>query len=220
MSRSLVSIAIALALAACGAGQPRTTTEGWAWIPLHPRTHEPAIAALVLSHGMALPGEPESEDHPLAVAVWADGTLISSAAGHGEYGQPYRTANVGAEACEKIRSRIQQIMLEREGKLVSFGIIDSSSEELLVREGDRVWRMQSCIDLFESNPKLVAFSGGVAAREQMPPLDANDPREQALQEFREAWARAKQWLLSAVPDATADLEAQPLEFVALGSRRR
>src|SRR5690242_5714862 len=73
----------ALVLGACAAREPRLTTEGRAWVPLHPRTHEPAVAALVLEHGMSMAGETESERHPLAVAVWADGTLISSAAGPG-----------------------------------------------------------------------------------------------------------------------------------------
>jgi len=169
---------------------------------------------------MTLPGESESEDHPLAIAVWADGTLISSAAGDGAYGQPYRTANIGAEASETIHSRIRAVMLEREGKLGSFRIPDASSEELLVRDGDRVWRMQSCIDIFEANTSVVAFPGGIAARDQAPPRDANDPEERELREFREAWSRAKKLLLSAVPVAGDPLEAQDLKFRAIGSTPR
>jgi len=220
MTRGMALLAVALALAACGKAQPGTTTEGRAWVPLHPRTHEAAIAALVLSRGMSLPSETEREDRPLAVAVWADGTLIRSAAGHGGYGQPYRTANVGAEECEKIRSRIQQVMLERDGKLVSFEVPDSSDEVLLVRDGERVRRMSSCIDLFESNPKLVAFSHGIAARDQMTSLSPDDPQELPLREFRDAWSRAKQLLLSVDPGAGSTLDAQSLEYVAMGSKPR
>jgi hypothetical protein len=154
MSARDIPVLLALMLGACGlhnpsptAHTPGLTTEGWAWVPLHPQTREPALAALVLQHGMPIPGKAESEDYLLAVAIWADGTVISSAGGGGVYGHPYRTANIGAPACESLRSRIRAVMLDREGRRVSFGVPDADSEELLVREGERVWRMQSCIDL-------------------------------------------------------------------------
>jgi hypothetical protein len=226
MSARGILVLLALMLGACGvhnpsptAQEPGLTTEGWAWVPLHPRTHEPALAALILDEGMPLPGKRESEDHPLAVAVWADGTVISSASGGVEYGHPYRTANIGASACEDLRSRIRAIMLDREGKRVSFGVPDAGSEELLVREGERVWRMSSCIDLFEASG-AVAFSGGIGARDQIPAVDPNDPKERELRAFREAWGQAKQLVLSAVPAARDNLEAEQLEFVAMGSRPR
>jgi hypothetical protein len=54
----------------------------------------------------------------------------------------------------------------------------------------------------------------------MPQIDANAPEERELRSFREAWSQAKQSLLSAVSDARDDLEAEHLEFVAMGSRPR
>jgi hypothetical protein len=221
-ARALIAL-LALTLAACGgcgARTPQLTTEGWAWVPLHPRTHEPALAALVLMEGMKMPGARESEDHPLSVGLWEDGTVVSSSAAGAAYGHPYRTANIGPEVCESIRELILAVMLQREGNLVSYAILDADHEELLVRRGDRVWRMRSCIDLFEASGKVVAFSGGVAARDQMPPVDPNDPEERALLEFREAWASAKRSLLSAVSGPGSDLDLRSLEFAALGSKAR
>lgn len=211
---------LALLLVACGSRGPRLTTEGMAWVPLHPRTHEPAIAALVLSHGMPKPGTVELEEHPLAVAVWADGTLIRSAAAGGAYGHPYWSTDIGAQACKSIAARIHKIMQEREGNQVSYGIPDSSSELLLVREGDRVWRMDSCIDLFEENPKLVAMPFGVGVRDGMPAQDPNDPEERQLREFRQAWRHAKESLLSASSETGSELNLVTFEFAAIGAKPR
>ena len=79
--------------------------------------------------------------------------------------------------------------------------------------------MRSCIDLFEANPKLVAFAHGVGAREQMPAIRADDPEELDLQGFRAAWARAKQLLLSAVPNAGEDANLKSLEYAWVGAER-
>lgn len=217
-ARGLLAL-LALTLGACGAHKPRLTTEGWAWVPLHPLTREPALAALVLEHGMPLPGESESEEHPLAAAVWADGTLVWCAAGGGGYGHPYYTATLAPDAVEKLRTRLVEIMLERDGKRGSFEIFDTSHEVMVVRQGDRAWRMRSCIDLFEEDPKLVAFARGIAPRDQMPATSADDPEELDLRGFRAAWASAKQLLLSAVPNTGTDAGPHGFEYARIGAKR-
>ena len=217
---ALAALIVGLALQGCGSGATPSSTEGLEWIPLHPATHEPAVAALVLSTGMQMPGEEPGEDHPLAVALWADGTLLWSATKKGGYGAPYREARLAADASEKLRSDLQRVMLERGNRMASYGVADATAEVLLLRDGARVWRMSSCIDLFEANPGVVAFSGGIAARDSMPSLRDDDPAELALRDFRAAWTTAKQALLSVVPDLGTELPSLPIEFRAIGEGTR
>jgi hypothetical protein len=111
-------------------------------------------------------------------------------------------------------------MLEREGRRGSFGIADADEERLVVRDGQRAWCMSSCIDLFEANPGCVAFAGGVCARDQLPAGHESDPEELELRDFRAAWARAKQLLLSAKPVAGEDARLAGLEYSWVGQDRR
>ena len=215
-ARSLV----ALTILGCGIQTGGSITEGRAWVPLHPATHEPAVAALVLSMGMSVPGAEPQEDAPLAVAIWADGTVIWSASPQARYGRPYREGRLGADVCERLRSDLQAQMLQRGDRLSSYGVPDASEEILLVRDGERVWRMSSCIDLFEAGGKVVAFAGGIAPRDSMPTLREDDPAELELKEFRAAWANAKQQLLSNVPNAGSELPLQEFELRAIGAAGR
>jgi hypothetical protein len=111
-------------------------------------------------------------------------------------------------------------MLEREGNLVAYGIPDSSTEVLLVRDGDRVWRMSSCVDMFEENPRLMATPQGVGARDSLPTPAAGDTEERRLREFREAWKSAKELLLATGSETGADLDLASFEFAAIGSSPR
>jgi hypothetical protein len=142
---------------------------------------------------------------------------VWSGAPEGGYGHPYRIAKLGPQRGEELARQIEQLMLGREGKRSAFNIPDASHEVIAVREGQRAWKMSSCIDLFEAEPNLVAFAGGVGARDQVPAGRENTPEELELKDFRFAWGLAKVVLLTAIPYLSEDAQFSGFGYAAVGT---
>ncbi len=183
----LLGSLLVVAASACGREARHETPRRGDWVPLHPRTQEPALAALFLE-GTGNSGYPENDEHlPLVIAVWADGTVLWRKAEHAVPGHAYRIGGVDPAVCEHLLATLEGIMHERNGKQCSYRVFDTTHDILVVRNGESLWSMTSCIDRFEKNSDLVATSRGIESRNTRNPPPADTAAELELKGFRAAW---------------------------------
>lgn len=205
VSRALAPItcvlALAIALASCKREPPREIVSFRdPFLGAVPELRTAAISVLVLP-GMPRPDvngvEPSTDGlEGLEVAlwetgdvVWCDGDDVSTA--------EHRHARISAEQVRALAvglaARIDATSLR------TFQIPDAGCEQACARVDGRDHVLASCHELFESNPNLVAFSGGVMALEgrTRDEVLANEPTE--FLAFRRTWSEVKEAIRSALP---------------------
>ncbi len=216
--RLLASLALVAAVA-CAREQRTETTLGGNWVPVHPTTHEAAVAAIFVE-GLGSSGYPENDERlPLTVGVWADGTVLWRKTERAAPGHAYRMGSVDPAACEHLLATLEGVMRERDGKQCSYAVLDTAHDILVVRDGETLRSMRSCIDRFEKNPDLVATSGGIQSRKERTAPTAEPAAERGLNDFRDAWASAKQSLLSLIPQSSEDVSLRAIEYTWVGPER-
>jgi hypothetical protein len=184
---------LALALAACGSEGRRETTDS-ALVPLHPRTREPAIAAIYLDRDGLSPLRADVEEQPMTMGVWADGTVVWRNPGDPAPSERYRLAHIEPHECANLALQLRQLFSGRKGQRSSIEWPDSSSEVIVVRDGGRSWHMRASVGLV-----------------------ADEHDDQEAREFLEAWKRAKLLILWSKPTTGGDAHVRELEYVKIGA---
>jgi hypothetical protein len=177
---------------------------------LRPHGREPALISLSSLCG-SRPPETEDGRAPLFVALWADGTLCWSEDRSGG-GAPYRTARLPVERVEELHSKLCTGLEPEPARGRLYGVHDHSITDIAVRCGSRVLGLSSCIESFESDPRLVATDHGIESLEGRDRTAVLAQQSPAMRQFRELWRECVDLIWSAVPDIGDPLQVDHFEY--------
>jgi hypothetical protein len=182
-------LACASGFAACVASHAPRETDPDQPMPIEPDTREAAILAYFLEEDHRGPERLPHENDPVSISIWADGTIIWSAAANG-LGAPYRRAHLGSAACTGMRDRLQSWFAAHTGSSLTYCVPDGSSEVIRFRKGT------SC-------DELSAYVGYLTTKAP------NDPE---FAGFRKSWDATKAELRALVRPPGEELPLAEFEY--------